>query len=258
MPNLPTHLYLVNQVVERLDWGCLSGNLGSLFLGSTAPDMRAMTKWPRERTHFAPLSADEVGAGPRAMFRLHPELADYSRLSNAARAFILGYISHLVADETWIVAIFRPCFDPPEGITMAAGTKVEAQIWDRALQLDMDRRALPLVGGHLQPIAEMPADEVGREVGFLGAEALEEWKEWVGRFVVREFSWERLRRSLNRMYRGDDEVQQAVDDFLQEMPGSLERVYERIPRERIDTYQQKVLDETVAQVREHWGPAIPD
>jgi hypothetical protein len=91
-------------------------------------------------------------------------------------------------------------------------------------------------------------------VGFLGAEALEEWKEWVGRFVVREFTWERLRRSLNRMYRGNDEVQQAVDGFLEDMPGSLERVYERIPRERIDAYQQRVLDETVAQVQEHWGP----
>jgi hypothetical protein len=255
MPNLPTHVFLVNRVVERLDWRCLTDNLGSLFLGSTAPDMRAMTKWPRERTHFAPLSADEVGTGPRAMFRLHPELADYSRLSKATQAFILGYMSHLVADELWIMTIYRPCFDPPEGSAMAAGSKVEAQIWDRALQLDMDRRALPRVGGRLQAIAAMPAAEVGLEVGFLGAEALEEWKEWVGRFVAREFSWERLRRSLNRMYRGDDDVQQAVDDFLQEMPGSLERVYQRIPREKIDAYQQRVVDETVAQARKHWGPA---
>jgi|TARA_B100000315_G_scaffold196929_1_gene188224 hypothetical protein len=255
MPNLPTHVFLVNQVVERLDWGCLSDNLGSVFLGSTAPDMRAMTKWPRERTHFSPLSVDEVGTGLRAMFRLHPELADYEMLSNATRAFILGYISHLVADEVWIIAIYRPCFSPPEGSTMAAGNKVEAHIWDRALQLDMDRRALPHVGDHLQAIAAMPADEVGLEVGFLGAEALGEWKEWVGRFVAREFSWERLRRSLNRMYRGDDDVQQAVDGFLEEMPGSLERVYERIPREQIDAYQQRVVDETVAQAREHWGPA---
>ena len=258
MPNLPTHLYMVNRLVERLDWGCLSGNLGSLYLGSTAPDMRAMTKWPRERTHFAPLSVREVGTGPREMFRLHPELADYRTLSNATRAFVLGYISHLVADETWITTIYRPSFDPPEGSAMAAGNKVEAHIWDRALQLDMDRRALPQVGGHLQAIAAMPADEVGREVGFLGVEALEEWKEWVGRFVVREFSWERLRRSLNRMYRGDDEVQQAVDGFLDEMPGSLEQVYQRIPRERIDAYQQRVLEETVVQVQEHWGPAYPD
>ena len=55
MPNLPTHMYLAYQVAEGLGRGEVHSQLGSCFLGCTAPDIRAMTKWPRERTHFAPL-----------------------------------------------------------------------------------------------------------------------------------------------------------------------------------------------------------
>jgi hypothetical protein len=253
MPNLPMHVYLANQVAKRLDWECLTEHPGSLFLGSTAPDMRAMTKWPRERTHFTTLAAMEVGGGPRAMFRQYPGLADYRSLSPATQAFILGYICHLAGDEVWVAAIYRPCFDPPKGAAMVADSRVEAHIWDRALQLDMDRKMLPEVGGLIQAAETTPCQVVGAEVGFLDPQVLEEWREWVGRFVVREFSWERLRRSLNRIFRGDEEVQRAVDVFIQHLPGSLERVYERIPRERIDAYQQRVVDETLAQAQEFWG-----
>ena len=65
MPNLPMHIYLADQVARQLDRGNIHDHVGSFFLGATAPDIRAMTKWPRERTHFAPLSVDEIGTGAR-------------------------------------------------------------------------------------------------------------------------------------------------------------------------------------------------
>jgi hypothetical protein len=55
------------------------------------------------------------------------------------------------------------------------------------------------------------------------------------------------------MFRDNDEVQQVVDQFLQQMPGSLEEVYAKIPREKLVTYQQRVQEETLAQVREYLG-----
>jgi hypothetical protein len=57
------------------------------------------------------------------------------------------------------------------------------------------------------------------------------------------------------MYRDNDEVQQVVDRFLQEMPASLERVYEEIPRQQVEAYQQRVLDETLIQIREYLSEA---
>ena len=66
-----------------------------------------------------------------------------------------------------------------------------------------------------------------------------------------EFSWERLKRALNRMYRDDGDVQIAVDHFLAEMPRSLDRVYEKVPEEKIDSYRERAVEITLAQVREY-------
>ena len=96
---------------------------------------------------------------------------------------------------------------------------------------------------------------LGVEVGLLEPQELEEWREWVQRFLGWEVSWDRLKRALNRMYRDDDGVQQVVDDFLERMPESLERIYEKVPREQVETYQQRVIAETLSQAREYLGAA---
>ena len=144
--------------------------------------------------------------------------------------------------------MFRPHFDPANRVTE---TDVEAHIWDRALQLDMDRTVLTENGGlsvHNDAIADvdaMPALE------FLQDELIDEWRGWVARLLGWDFTWERLKRALNRMYRDNDEVQLVVDGFLEEMPRSLERIYERLPRELIDDYRQRVIEETKIQAREY-------
>ena len=214
-----------------------------------------MTKWPRERTHFSPLSGYEVGDGARTMFRLNPELDNGT--SDATRAFLVGYISHLVADETWIADIYRPNFDPPPGRDIVAGTVVEANLWDRALQLDMDLEAAPAVRRLLSEGNGLADAEVGVEVGFLEEASLQEWCTWVQDFMGWGFSWDRLKRALNRMYRDDDAVQRVTEDFIQEMPASLERVYSKIPRRDIDTFQRKALEETLVQICDRWGETRP-
>ncbi|MCH8898738.1 MAG: zinc dependent phospholipase C family protein [Chloroflexi bacterium] len=253
MPNLPMHIYLADQVAKRLDWDWVNDHRGSLYLGSTAPDIRIMTKWPRERTHFAPLSVDEVGAGTRQMFKLHPELEDRDAASDPTKAFLVGYISHLVADEAWITNVYRPNFDPPPGQCMVARDKVEANLWDRALQLEMDRAAADKMTG-LLPDGEVLADaDLGVQVAFLEPGALQEWREWVLRFLGWDLTWERLKRALNRMYRDDENVQRVVDTFIEEMPASMERIYEKISREKIDAYRQRALEDTLTQVHQRWG-----
>lgn len=249
MPNLPMHIYLCQQVAIELDWGYAHDHAGAAYLGSTTPDIRAMTKWERARTHFSDLSVPAIGAGVRRMFELHPHLAGGDNgLTPETRAFLLGYVSHLVADEAWITTMFRPHFDAANRIT---DTAVEAHIWDRALQLDMDNVVLQGNGGlsaqndAIASLEQMPA------LGFLQDELIDEWRGWVARLLGWDFTWERLKRALNRMYRDDDGVQQAVDGFLADMPRSLERVYERVPRQLIEDYRQRVIDETKAQAREY-------
>lgn len=252
MPNLPMHLYLAHQVVEELDWGYLQDHRGSCLLGSTAPDIRAMTRWDRERTHFAPLSVQEPGTGTRRMFELYPRLTDPRKQSSQTRAFILGYVSHLTADEAWIISMFHTNFSEENRI---ADTEVEAHIWDRAIQLDMDRKVFSESEGLDQAMAVLTQSELGVAVDFLEQAVLREWREWVIRFLGWDFTWDRLKRAMNRMYRDNDEVQMVVDGFLQRMPESLERVYQQIPQWDVKAYQRRVVDETIAQVREYLSAA---
>ena len=252
MPNLPMHIYLAQQVAQQLDWGYVHDHLGNCFLGSTAPDIRAMTKWDRQRTHFAPLSVENVGSGTRRMFELYPQLADGRKQTPETRAFVLGYVSHLTADEIWITTMFRPNFGEGDRVTP---TEMEGHIWDRALQLDMDRSVLEVPNGLADANEVIPQGSDGVALEFLEEAVLQEWRDWVARFLGWDFSWERLKRALNRMYRDDEDVQRVVDRFLQNMPHSLEQVYEKVPRERVEAYQQRVLDETLVQVREYLSEA---
>jgi hypothetical protein len=208
-----------------------------------------MTKWDRARTHFSDLSVSRVGTGVQRMFELHPQLAGSANgITPQTRAFLLGYVSHLVADEVWITTVFRPHFGSEDRVT---DSEIEGHIWDRALQLDMDRIALADNGGlviendAIAAVDQMPALE------FLQDELIDEWRGWVARLLGWDFTWERLKRALNRMYRDNDEVQTVVDGFLEQMPNSLERVYERIPHELIDAYRQRVIDETKTHAREY-------
>ena len=242
------HIYLANQVSKQLDLGYVHDHMGSCLLGSTAPDIRAMAKWDRQRTHFAPLSVDEVGTGTKEMFAQHPRLADHKSQTPETRAFILGYVCHLAADELWITTMFRPHFE--EG-SQGISNQLEGQIWDRALQLDMDRSVLEEDIFELDPDMLISGSEKSVLIEFLEDELLSEWSNWVLRFLGWDFSWDRLKRALNRMHRDDEGVQMVVDSFLTNMPESLEKIYHVVPRSMIESYKERVVVETLSQVREY-------
>ena len=252
MPNLPMHIFIAQEVARELDWGFVHDNLGSCLLGSTTPDIRAMTKWDREFTHFAPLSLESVGTGTRRMFELHPELADAKSLNSATRAFVLGYVSHLASDETWITTMFRPYFSAAHTL---ADNDVEAQIWDRALQLEMDRQAYLEMEGLSAAGETICGGDEEIFIEFIGPEVLGEWRQWVARFMSWEFDWQRLKRALNRMYRDNNDVQDMVDIFLAGMPDSLETIYEKVPQEKLETYRRMAVQQTLLQIKEYLGEA---
>ena len=110
MPNPPTHIDLALESMRRLEHPALEKYPGSFLLGSTAPDIRIITRDRREETHFVPLSNDVVGAGAENMLRCYPRLSMTSGLSGPTIAFIAGFISHLISDEVWIIHMYRPYF----------------------------------------------------------------------------------------------------------------------------------------------------
>ena len=257
MPNLPTHLSLAFQVAHRVAHPTIDTHLGSFLLGSTSPDIRVLTKSKRDQTHFAPLTIERIGTGVQGLFQTYPALADSSKMGNATKAFLSGYFTHLMADEGWILGIYRPYFDRnhPQGSEPLFTDHIQANMWDRALQLDVDKAAREEMGdmpGGMDAVRSLLNDsESGVDVGFITPENLSQWREWVTDFTTWEFAWDRLRFAARRMYQDDTGATEMVEEFLQCVPSSLERVYNKIPAEKIAAYREKVIEGSVGLIKEY-------
>ena len=90
-------------MADRLRARVLDEQRGNLYLGSTAPDIRVLTRWDRERTHFFDLhNFDEQSGVARALPTPTQRSLTPRRSTRGHVAFIAGYLSHLVMDERWI------------------------------------------------------------------------------------------------------------------------------------------------------------
>ena len=243
MPNLPAHIELAYKAAQHLDHPTLDANLGYFLLGSTSPDVRIVTRGLREEYHFAPLDFDSVGAGVDGLFDSHPRLGLSSNHDGPTQAFVAGYITHLIADEIWIVDIFRRYFGNREVFE----DDVLGKVMDRALQLDLDRQAWQTVDGTLT-LLEAARD--GVNVDFIPPETLALWREWVVSFLQRRFSWDRLHFMAQRIAAGDKAhpAHLVADEFLRSMPDSLERLYQLVPRRDLTCFKERTVDELVRVV----------
>ncbi len=238
MPNPPTHMDLAMESLRLLPNPVLEEHLGSFLLGCTAPDIRIITRGDRADTHFAPLTNDVIGVGAKRMFQCYPHLAKASRLSGSTVAFIAGYISHLVSDETWIIRMYRPYFGE-DGVFQDA---VEGNIMDRALQLEMDQRAARAGRGLDDFKQHLEGATSGVEVDFIPSETLVQWQEWLLGVPQSRFNWERLRFMIRRQYPDAEEdgtLIRSVDKFIDSLPQGLERIFARVPKEDVESFRKE-------------------
>ena len=237
MPNLPVHIDFAYRTAERMGHPALDSYVGYFLLGSTTPDIRAITRGRREQYHFAPLSFRDVGTGAKGLFDAHPNLLSPSECKGPTRAFVAGYITHLVLDEAWIVEIYRPYFGNPQVFQ----DEVVGKVMDRALQLELDRLSQEGMES-ATPLLSQAAD--GIDVGFISKETLAQWRQWVLRFVEREFTWERLRFMARRIAAGDDEhpAHQVADEFLRNMPASLDDLFQYVSRDDLARFRKRSAD----------------
>ncbi len=232
-------------VAERLGSSALDGTLGYFLLGATSPDIRAITKADRQDYHFAPLSFESVGAGVDGMFAAHPELRA-AGWGGPTSAFVAGYMTHLIYDETWIVEMFRPCF----GNRDVFADETEGKVLDRALQLDLDRQAQPRAAASLPAIGGASGSV---DVRFLQSDELARWRDWVVEFVGRGFSWDRLDFMARRASAGADPQPfvEVADAFLDGMPGSMEELCRRVGPGRVARFKARALDAATAYAEDY-------
>ena len=256
MPNLPTHVELAWRAVDRLSSKLPSRQLGSFLLGATAPDVRIITKRPRTDTHFFDLASGCSGDGVSGLLATYPQLR--SPASDAQAAFVAGYLTHLVADETWIVSMYRPYFgESNPGESGRFGSRDAAQLYDRAAQLTLDRAGEQRVRSLLPVLAEVPE---GLSAGPLNTGVVTEWWAWVLDFLTgqRPYSWERLRHMADRISNRDPQhpSQAIAERFLSDVPAGLETLHKVVPESELERYMARatanltrVVDEYLAAVQ---------
>lgn len=231
MPLLGLHMTVARELAEEMALPSIDADRGTYYLGATTPDIRALTRWDRERTHFFAL--DEFGAqdGVHRLFDQQPRLKDVARLDASTIAFMAGYISHLVLDEQYICEIYRPFF----GVGSKFGDELMANVMDRLLLYHLDKEEREDAPALAEIQAGLARASVDVAVDFIGREDLAKWRDLQVQVVTRPPSFAKM--LVRQLSAAGIEGEDAVSSFLEQNADTLLRgTIEKIGEERIREY----------------------
>lgn len=250
MPPLTLHVVVAKQIADRLGHRLLDGERGSLYLGSTSPDIRVLTRCDRRLTHFFDLSCFEEQSGVQGLFEAHPHLAEVGKLNPAMVAFVAGYISHLVMDETWINDVYRPFF----GERSPLGGNLRANIMDRVMQYELDRekRSDRRMMAHV--LEELARKELAIDIGFIDGATMRRWHEVTLEVVNHPPDWQRFPYIAGRHLReAGIDTPEAFAQFLKTLPDLVEETTNYLTRERIQAFLEDSLARGLEAIRGYLG-----
>lgn len=213
----------------------LDEQLGAFFLGSTAPDVRAISGQSRSSTHFytIPLSSNATIA--ERVFKKFPHLAEVENLLPAHTAFVAGYISHIQADLIWLKDLFFPYFFT----NTKWGNLQHRMLMHNVLRTYMDENIL----------ASLPEDTAERLQGvephewlpFITDENLRTWRDFIaeqlapgGNSRTVEVFAERLGVSM-----------EEFSDLINSVERLDEVLFSHLPRQVLVEYQNKLVTENI-------------
>jgi hypothetical protein len=248
MPGLRLHLTIARDLVDVLASQLVATQRGTFYLGATTPDIRALTRWDRERTHFFPLDNFGEQSGVHRLFEEQPALRDAASLDAPTAAFMAGYISHLVLDEDYICEIYRPMF----GERSSLATDELADVMDKALQWDIERAGCEDTAKVDEIRRALVEAAVEVNVDFIALDTLVQWRDISASAMESPPSLERLVRFLARRIpalRFDDEAAEAR--FAEQLPALLTRTWEHVGSERVREYLHGTRERALAAIREY-------
>lgn len=248
MPPLAMHMTLARELASQLRHPALAADPGACYLGATTPDIRVLTRWERERTHFFDLSDFEEQSGVAAIFQAHPELASPASLNESTVAFLCGYISHLEMDEAWIIEVYRPCF----GERSLLKGDVLANLLDRVLQFELDRRERqdPRVVEEIR--RDLLTTTVEAVTGFIDQETLFRWRDVSANVMCYPPDWNRFGMIAGRFLRAYGvQTDEDLAHFLGNVPDLLDQSIRQVTPERIASFQERSRRRALAAMQEY-------
>ena len=251
MPMLAVHLSIVQEVVDSLNIDPLSDQIGAALLGSTAPDRRVMTRESREDTHYFDLADGNYGDGFKGMQEALPELMSRAPADNwTLTAFLIGFASHLAADEAWIVDVYRPYFGDDEYL----GSDPARNILDRAVQFEMEldvRTDVEQLRTWQKAITESENTLEAVPESFIPYGILRGWNEYVGeRVLSMAADWAAFPRFIGRYLDTPGLDEDAAAQLVASPDAMIERVYEKVPRDVIHGNRAVAVERSLLHARE--------
>ncbi len=247
MPSLGSHLARARQVAARLALPEVDADRGAFYLGATAPDIRVITRLDRSVTHFFDLRDFGDQDGVARMFEAHPALATPSGLDAATTAFIAGYLTHLVLDEAFISEVYRPSF----GALSLLKEDAKANVLDRALQYEMDRRDRQDETAMAEVRAAIEASMPVGGIPFIADEHLVQWVTVSADVAGQAADYSRFRRMMMRHLEGAGYDPAALDAACEDPHGLIREAFGVVSEERIERFWRDATDRMEARVRSY-------
>lgn len=249
MPSLGSHLARARMVAERLRIKEIDADRGAYYLGSTAPDIRVITRMDRRVTHFFELDDYERQDSVKRMFEQHPGLGRPAGLETATSAFIAGYITHLALDEAYIEDVYRPEFGHDSKI--AADPRRNAL--DRALQYELDRRDRE----HREAMDEvcaslMACDPLTEPIPFIEDEHLIQWRAVAADVAAQAPDYSRFRRMMFRHLADAGLAEDEIDQFCASPEAVIEEAFTHVTSERLDRFLVDAGERMYDRVRQYF------
>jgi hypothetical protein len=226
------------------------GAFGQYLLGATTPDIRVITRQARFSTHYFDLNETGHQDSVAAFFHAHEPLSDAGAVNAETRAFVAGYVSHLVMDEQYITGIYRPFFGRHE----ALGGAIRANVMDRLLQFDLDRAYGSDPEMKAKLAAALACTVEGIDAGFLDSETLERWRNVTIDISQRNLDWDRARGMVSNHLRGAGlEEGETLASFLDSLPELLDATIAHITSAEIDGFVQRATEAARTAVERYLG-----
>jgi hypothetical protein len=243
---------MARDVRDQLGSEAIAAAPGAYFLGSTSPDIRVLTRADRKETHFFDIHDSGHQDSVATMLDVHPHLRKIDALSTETVAFVAGYIGHLALDETWVTEVYRPHF----GQLSALGGDSQANVMDRVLQYELDRRRREDPDAAAEIRAALEGCSLAIDVGFLDSDTLRRWLDVAVDMTRHPPTWERFRFQGGRHLRSAGiDSDEALNAWLEQVPDVLERTIRHVSTAHIDAYLEQSAERALRVAARYLGKA---
>jgi hypothetical protein len=247
MPSLGSHLASARILANRLAHRDIEADRGAYYLGATAPDVRIITRGDREHTHFFTLDELANQDSVARMLEAHPRLAVPGALDEVTRAFMAGYLTHLLLDEHYIERIYREYF----GVGSLFAGDPRGDLLDRVLQYELERREREQTTEMTSIREAMASSGSLADVELIERETLGRWREVAIDMASHPPTWDRFVRVATRHLRDTPEAEFHAQQLMTEIPSLLREVLDHVTEERMRQFMDEAIEASTQRVREY-------